>query len=92
MDVDDTHCGASIQTALYELVICSEIGAVQRSAELIVDEVLPGDWETEGIQSVVGYEVLHLCVAIGWWRGRLQVACSISRATKVKPSDILRTG
>lgn len=54
---------------MYEPVISGEVRGIKCATEIVVDEVLPGDWQAEGIEPVIGHEVLHLCYPVGAWIG-----------------------
>lgn len=60
VDVYDTEGCAGIQTALDQGVVVGEVCRVQGTAEVVVHEVLPGDWETEGVEAILLHEVIHL--------------------------------
>ena len=59
MNVDNAHGSASIQAALYLLVVGGPVVGVEGTADG-VDEVLPANGETEGVKAIVSDEMLHL--------------------------------
>ena len=64
VQVDDAHLRRSLQTALNKLVICCEVGCIEAASEVVVEQVLPADWQAEGVETVVVCKMLHLCNAI----------------------------
>lgn len=86
VNTDDAK-GRDIKAGLHERVVSGEVGAVQCAAKLIVYEVLPPDWQTEGIESVVRDEMVHLVHSSG--AGILSArgcAGSVGAASEVKAS------
>ena len=59
--------GAGRQTRLHELVVGAEEGCVERTAEVVVDEVRPSDRKAEEVEVVVGRKVLHLRRSYRTW-------------------------
>ena len=53
VDVDYAELGTSVYAALDQPIVGLEIGAVECAAQLVVDEILPGDGQTERIEAVV---------------------------------------
>jgi hypothetical protein len=51
VDIDDTYVCSSIETFTDEFIVGDEVGDVEGSAEVVVDEVLPCYGETEGIEA-----------------------------------------
>lgn len=60
VDVYDAELGAGVQAALHEGIVVAEVCGVEGAAEDAIDEVLPGDWEAEGVEAVLLHEVVHL--------------------------------
>jgi hypothetical protein len=88
VEVDDAEGGAGGQAALDLGVVDLPVGCVEGAADG-VDEVLPADGETEGVESVVFDEVVHLVEA-----GLARVddvaggASTVGTATEVETSDL----
>lgn len=64
VNVNDAHVCTGIDTALDLLVIRCEVGRIQSTAELVVDQELPAHCKTESVQAIVSDEVLHLSKTI----------------------------
>ena len=62
VDVEDAE-GAGVEAGLHQEVVFAEVGGVESAAEVVVDEVLPGDGEAESVHVVVFDEVGHLARA-----------------------------
>lgn len=88
VEVDDTQCSAGIQAALDLLVVGGPVVGVEGAADA-VDEVLPTDGDTEGVEAVVVDEVLHL-VEAGLARvdDAAGVAGAVGSAAEVETSDL----
>lgn len=54
-----------LQAGLDQLIILSSVGLIQRTAKLVVEQILPAHWETEDVHLVILDEVLHLALAVG---------------------------
>ena len=59
VNIDNT-VSTSDQTSLDQGVVFGEIRRVQRATDLIIDEVLPPNGQSERVQTIVVNEVLHL--------------------------------
>jgi hypothetical protein len=59
VDVNDT-VSTSDQASLDQVVVFLEIRCVESATNLVVDEILPPNGQTEDVQTVVVDEVLHL--------------------------------
>lgn len=73
MDVDDTLCTTDTPAALNQLVILSKVVRIQGSSQLVVDQVLPANRQTEEVHAQVIVEVLHLSNAIRIVVGTIEV-------------------
>lgn len=89
MDVDNAESSAGGQAVLDLLVVDSPVGGAEGTANLVVDEELPADGDTEGVEAVVLDEVVHLveailagCEALG------TVASAISAAAEVETGNL----
>ena len=60
VEVEDTELGARVQAVGHLLVVLGKEGAVEVAAEVLVDEVLPANGDTEGVELVILDKVLHL--------------------------------
>ena len=63
MDVDYA-VRSSRKAGLHQLVVATKVRGVECSAELTVDEILPGHWQAEYVELVFGDKVAHLTGAI----------------------------
>lgn len=72
MNIDNTMC-AGFQARLHQCIVLCEIGRVERTAEDIIDEILPGDGEAENVESVIFCKMRHLPGTVAasilgeWW-------------------------
>lgn len=48
------------ETRLHDMVVGAEEGLVERTSEVVVDEVLPSDGKAEKVELVIVHKVLHL--------------------------------
>ena len=94
MNVDHTVsiCG---QASLNQLIINSDVLGVERSANLIADQILPTNWETKDVEPIVVDEMLHLSGTVGialgcqWWCDtRCGVRSLCVTATEIKTGDV----
>lgn len=53
-------CGAGSQTPLDQFVVRGEVGSIQCTAKLVVDKILPTNWEPEDVHTIILGKVLHL--------------------------------
>lgn len=91
LHINHAHCCASANAALDQLVVCGQVGWIQCSSKLVVDEELPRDGKSEGVQAIIIDEMLHLLDAISVRRdveGVGSVASAIDSAAKVKSSNV----
>ena len=66
--IHQTQRGAGVHTTLDELVVVVEVALVKRSTELIIDKVLPRNWQAECVETIRLDEVVHLIDTILAWR------------------------
>ena len=59
MHVEDAE-GAGCETRLHDLVIGAKEAIVQRTSEVVGDEVLPSDGKAKEVELVIRRKVLHL--------------------------------
>lgn len=89
VDVDDAHLGTRAQAALHQIIVGGEVRGVEGTAQVVVDEVLPRDWQTESVEAVVGDEVVHLVDAgLAGWVGGGEGACSVCAAAEVEACGV----
>lgn len=55
---------ACLQASLHQQVVRAKILSVESPAEVVIDQVLPGDGQAENVEFVFGGEVNHLAGAI----------------------------
>ncbi len=60
----DNAMRARLQARLHQSVVLAKVARVQGAPEDIVDEVLPGDGESEDVEAVVLCKVRHLGRAV----------------------------
>ena len=58
MNIDGTQGGTGVHAALDLSVVVSETLGIELAAEYTINEVLPGHWDAESIQSAVFYEAI----------------------------------
>lgn len=89
VDVDNAESSAGGQAVLDLLVVDGPVGGAEGAANLVVDEELPADGNTEGVESVVLDEVVHLVEAIlAGLEAGATVAGTISAAAEVETGDL----
>jgi len=64
VDVDDARSTTG-QATLNELVVLAEVGCVKCATEVVVEEVLPANWEAEDVETIILDEVVDLVDSIG---------------------------
>jgi hypothetical protein len=89
MHVNDAKTGTTAEAALDKRIVVGPVGGVQGTTEGVVYEVLPSYGQTEGVESIVLNEVVHL-VDSGCTRvdNATSVACSVGAAAEVKSRDV----
>ena len=89
VDVDNAESSAGGQAVLDLGVVDSPVGGAKGAADRLVDEELPADGDTEGVEAVVRDEVVHLVEAIlaGSLAGA-RAASAISAAAEVETGDL----
>ena len=89
VDVDNTESSAGGQAVLDLLVVDSPVGGAEGTADLVVDEELPADGDTEGVETVILDEVVHLVEAVlAGCEAGARVASAISAAAEVETGDL----
>lgn len=89
VDVDNAKSSACGQAVLDLLVVDGPVGGAEGAADLVVDEELPADGDTEGVEAVVLDEVVHLVKAIlAGRKAGARVASAISAAAEVETGNL----
>jgi len=89
VDVKDAQRSAAVQATLHQAVVVCKVGRVKGASEIAVDEVLPANRQTEGVQTVILDEVVHLPDAIGAGvYGARHSAGAVGATAKVEASDV----
>lgn len=89
MDVDNAEGSAGGQAVLDLLVVDSPVSGAEGTADLVVDEELPADGDTEGVEAVVLDEVVHLVEAVlAGCEAGARVASAISTAAEVETGNL----
>ena len=89
VDVDNAESGAGGQAVLDLLIVDGPVGGAEGTADLVVDEELPADGDTEGVEAVVLDEVVHLVEAVlAGCEAGARVASAISAAAEVETGDL----
>ena len=89
VDVDNAERSAGGQAVLDLFVVDGPVGGAEGAADLVVDEELPANGDTEGVEAVVLDEVVHLveAVLVGGEAGAA-VASTIGTAAEVETGDL----
>lgn len=93
VDINDA-CGSGVEAGLHKVVVFREVRVDQRSAKDVVSEELPANRQTEGVETIVLNEMIHLSFAVvaivfeQWWPSCGCLAVTIGVAAKVKSGDI----
>lgn len=89
VNVNDAKCGASVQAALNLPVIGGEVVGVESTTEIVVEQELPADGDSECVQTVISGKMLHLVDAsLTWVDYTSCLACSIDSATEIESSNL----
>jgi hypothetical protein len=89
MKIDQTHGSTIADAALHKVVEDGESCSIECAVEIVVQQELPADWNTEGIEPSVSHEMLHLVNASLAWSccaGDGTVARGV--ATEVKTGNV----
>ena len=93
VDINDAR-GSGVQADLDKSVVLSKVVGVERASKSVIGEILPSDRETEDVQAIVLYEVVHLTLTIASTvegEGRSHtggVTGSIGATAKVETSNV----
>ena len=87
VDVDYAVCARG-EAGLHFVVVGFEVCGVEGPAKGVVDEVLPGDVESEDVEVVVADEVLHLARSVFGYIDRGEVAATVWDAAEVHTGDV----
>jgi hypothetical protein len=88
VEVEDAELGARVQAVGHLLVVLGEEARVEGAAEVLVDEVLPADGETEGVELVVLDEVVHLGLTGGSRVDEAAGGSTVGVHTEIEASDV----
>ena len=89
VDVDNAEGSAGGQAVLDLLIVDGPVGGAEGAADLVVDEELPADGDTEGVEAVVLDEVVHLVEAVlAGCEAGARVASAISAAAEVETGNL----
>lgn len=89
VDVDNAEGSAGGQAVLDLLVVDSPVGGAEGAADLVVDEELPADGDTEGVEAIVLDEVVHLVEAVlAGCEAGARVASAIGAAAEVQTGNL----
>lgn len=88
VNVKDTHL-SDVQAALHQVVVGTKVRAVEGTTKVVVDQVLPTNWQAEGVKPIIIDEVLHLGDTIVTWVAHAgDRAGAVRRAAEVKASNV----
>lgn len=81
--------GTRVEATLHQFVVHSKITRIQCATNNAVCEVLPGNWQSKGIQTIIIDEMIHLFNArIARINGVCQCAASRSIGPEVQSSNV----
>lgn len=89
MNINNAHIRSSAQAPLNKTVIVREVCSIECAPQDIVDKVLPPNGQPEGVEPIVGDEMLHLVDSRG--SGRVDGrggAGTVGAAAEVEAGDI----
>lgn len=90
VDVYDTEGCTRLDTVLDSGIVGGKVGCIKSTTKLVVDQVLPANWETEGVQAGVLDEVVHLVgTCSGWVDNGAGCASTVGSTSKVESIDVL---
>ena len=64
MNVNDTSSSTGIDASLDKVVIFLKVSFIQIGTKHIVSQELPPDWQTEGVETIILHEMVHLALAV----------------------------